>query len=1308
MLNAGEFVSAIATEDLGGGNYGASSEFSAVASSHLPLPFIDLDGDNSSSAADPNYVGDFTENGGPVQAADTDATISDADSGNLVSVTVTLSNPLNGAAEFLSANTTGTSITGTYFVGTGVLSLTGSDTIANYEQVLRTVRYNNVSAVPDTTPRTITVIANDGNNDGNVAVSVLSVTAVNNTPAFTGLDETPNFTEGGPATLLDSTTGIGDVELGSLNGGAGNYSGSTLTLARHSAVNSDDVFSFSDDNGITLLAGNLLKNGQSIATFDTTTTAGELLISFTDANSEIPTSADVDNVLSQITYANISAAPPSSVLIDYVFDDGNSGSQGIGGAAQATGSLTVGVTALNDAPVLDNTGVPSMTSITEDDVNNSGDLIADIIARGAGGDPITDADTSAVEGIAIRSVLSPGSGTWQYSTNAGVSWANLGSVNDSSALLLRDNDRLRYVPDPLVGADSSTLSWKAWDQSSGTAGSKVSVASSGGSTAFSSANDAIDVSVTAVNDAPVLDLDGDNSSGATGVDYNTVFTENGGPVSIADNDWILSDIDNTSLAGMSITLFWQQNVETIDFTLPSSNISVLAFATGAPGSITFSFTGLDSVANYQTLLQSLTYENPSENPDTSPRIIRISVNDGSDASLVATTTVTTVAINDAPTASNLSTPEVYTEDTVLDLSDIVVTDVDDTNTQVTLTLSDAAAGTLSVASSGAVSSSFNPATGVWTASGAVSDVNTLLAGVTFTPASNYDRNISIATSVNDGIAPAITGLKTLSATPINDAPVATNLDAPETFVEDLPLDFADIVIADVDSANVTATLTLSNVNAGQLSTATVGATTSVFDPATGVWSATGTIADVNALLVDVIFTPATNFSADFSLLTSVSDGAATVTGTKLMRNVAVNDAPMVSNLTEAETYTEDTALALTPIVVADVDSPNVTVTLTMSDPDVGTLSTGTSGSVIAVFDADSGEWRASGAVDDVNTLLATVVFTPAENESSDFILSVSVSDGIVAPVIGEKRLTGQAVNDAPTAQGEQFELIENGTLILEPAQLLSNDVDVEGDVLSIVLVDAPEFGQLTVDQSGRLVYRPVSGFVGQDFFTYRVSDGELSSEVQTVSLIVQDDGTSGATTIEPEPEPEPEKEEPVQEEESAPEVTPPAVLDEQSSASEFVEEPSYFDSALPEFALNTRAVGQSLLPNIASVEFEKQAQELDDDVSPHRLDSGSGNVDLNLEALELMFADDDLWRDLKTIEEVNEADRILVQTVMGSSAVLSTGVVAWVLRGGSLLASLLTTLPAWRSFDPLPIMTKKDQNGAAKNTEENSVDQMFG
>src|SRR3989475_6692221 len=131
----------------------------------------------------------------------------------------------------------------------------------------------------------------------------------------------------------------------------------------------------------------------------------------------------------------------------------------------------------------------------------------------------------------------------------------------------------------------------------------------------------------------------------------------------------------------------------------------------------------------------------------------------------------------------------------------------------------------------------------------------------------------------------------MTGLPANVPPTATNLSAPETYTEDTALNLTDIVVSDVDNASLTVTLTLSNTGAGILSTATAGTVTSTYVAGTGVWTASGAIADVNTLLAGVTFNPALNFNANFTIDTSVSDGALSVIGSKAMTGIAVNDTP---------------------------------------------------------------------------------------------------------------------------------------------------------------------------------------------------------------------------------------------------------------------------------------------------------------------------------------------------------------------------------------------------------------------------------
>ncbi|NNJ97200.1 MAG: hypothetical protein HKP12_08565 [Gammaproteobacteria bacterium] len=45
-----------------------------------------------------------------------------------------------------------------------------------------------------------------------------------------------------------------------------------------------------------------------------------------------------------------------------------------------------------------------------------------------------------------------------------------------------------------------------------------------------------------------------------------------------------------------------------------------------------------------------------------------------------------------------------------------------------------------------------------------------------------------------------------------------------------------------------------------------------------------------------------------------------------------------------------------------------------------------------------------------------------------------------------------------------------------------------------------------------------------------------------------------------------------------------------------------------------------------------------------------------------------------------------------SGVVLTAGIVAWAMRGGALLSSLMSTIPLWKGYDPLPVLAYKDDD----------------
>ena len=54
--------------------------------------------------------------------------------------------------------------------------------------------------------------------------------------------------------------------------------------------------------------------------------------------------------------------------------------------------------------------------------------------------------------------------------------------------------------------------------------------------------------------------------------------------------------------------------------------------------------------------------------------------------------------------------------------------------------------------------------------------------------------------------------------------------------------------------------------------------------------------------------------------------------------------------------------------------------------------------------------------------------------------------------------------------------------------------------------------------------------------------------------------------------------------------------------------------------------------------------------------------------------------------------KVYLGTALVSSISLSVGYVVWMLRGGMLLASLLSSMPAWQFLDPLPILARKKED----------------
>ena len=99
-------------------------------------------------------------------------------------------------------------------------------------------------------------------------------------------------------------------------------------------------------------------------------------------------------------------------------------------------------------------------------------------------------------------------------------------------------------------------------------------------------------------------------------------------------------------------------------------------------------------------------------------------------------------------------------------------------------------------------------------------------------------------------------------------------------------------------------------------------------------------------------------------------------------------------------------------------------------------------------------------------------------------------------------ITVTAINDAPVANDNSFAINEDAILSVALPGVLGNDSDADGNVLSAIRVTGPAHGTLTLNANGSFVYTPVANYFGTDTFTYRASDGLLTSGLATVTITI--------------------------------------------------------------------------------------------------------------------------------------------------------------------------------------------------------------
>ncbi len=576
--------------------------------------------------------------------------------------------------------------------------------------------------------------------------------------------------------------------------------------------------------------------------------------------------------------------------------------------------------------------------------------------------------------------------------------------------------------------------------------------------------------------------------------WTVTYTENGAAVAIADTDSSIFDSDSSNIASGTVVLTNKQTSDqlligtTVLSNGSTGTVSGITYTvTETAGTISIALTGSATKAIYADFIETIKFQNSSENPNTTARTINVTVSDGTNSSNTAVATITVTSVNDAPaldldgSAAGTGYAVTYTENgtaVAIADTDLAIGDVDNTTlTGAAITLTNAQAGDVLAAGTMPVGITASVAGNVVTLSGtaSIADYQTAIRAITFASTSENPATVtrSITVTVNDGTVNSSAAAASIS---INLAP---------------------------DPANDTAaTNEDTSVSGNVLTNDTDLGTTPITSVAVTAGPANGTVTAFNTTTGAYTYQPNPNFFGADSFTYTITDANGdTKTATVTITVNAVNDAPVVVAPLSDLTRNDAEALSIAAAAAfADVDGPGASYTV------VG-LPVGLS------INAATG--LISGTIDN------------AASVTGPYTIDVTRSDGAGGSVTETFILTvlnpvPVAVNDT-NAGGDSSTLSGNvltGT-ISSGTGTGGADSDPDGDSISVTLIQsgassaaagAPltlTYGAIAIAANGSYTFTPnaaanalANGVSVTETITYTISDGEGGTATATLTLTI--------------------------------------------------------------------------------------------------------------------------------------------------------------------------------------------------------------
>jgi hypothetical protein len=930
--------------------------------------------------------------------------------------------------------------------------------------------------------------------------------------ALDGLIYTPNADFTGTETLMIH---IDDQNTGATNGAQTDDATVTInispvndapTITAPTTVNAtqDTPFTFSTA-GDALVVADVDANGGS-EKLSLAVSHGTLMLASTSgltfnsgangsaAMTVTGTLANLNAALDGMVYMPATGFIGAETLVINLDDQGNSGS---GGALSApTANVAIDVIGVNQAPTI---VAPASINATED---------APFTFSGGA---ITLTDIDAFSGQETLSLMvSHGTLTLASTTgltfNSGANGSAAMTVTGTLANLNAALNGMQYLGNSLYfGPDTLAITL----DDNGNTGT-------GGPQSATPVN--VHIDVAPVNHAPTIT----STSPQVTTTENTNFT--------FANVLTIADVDGASdphTATLSVGHGTLTPIDTPGVTINNPGTATVTLI-GTPDKITEALNGMVYA--------------PNAGFDTSPEsgqteTLSISVTDAGFQGLPPATGNGSVGINVTP----VNNPPVITssgatvnvnEDTSVSLAaaNLQVSDPDGYNTSEQLTLTaDHGTVTLTALTGLTVVGGSNGSSNV-IVTGTLANLNAALAGVNYKGNQDYNGPDTVHAVIDDlghtgggNLTDTVDVSIVIAA--VNDAPVHQLPPAGQNTPLNTNLVFSTaggnaIVVSDVDANGGDEQVTLS-VTTGTLTLAsTSGLTINSGANGSAAMTVTGTLANLNAALNGLTFTPPAGFTGKPTVSISTNDLGNSGTGGAQTTNnsfdVVVNpDHAPVNTVPPAQTIDENNPLVFsttngTAITVSDnpVDtgSDDYRVTLTATH---GTLTLGST----AGLNNSTGNGTANvifdGPLAAVNAALAGLRFDPTLNYFGPASVAIKTDESLQTNVgfggpldsgTNTIAITVNFVNQPPVGVADSFSLGDGRTLTVGGRGVLVNDFDVDSPTITAQLVSGPSNGTVVLNADGSFTYSRNPTFIGTDSFTYRPTDGQALGNVTTVTI----------------------------------------------------------------------------------------------------------------------------------------------------------------------------------------------------------------